>query len=123
MKPVPYDLNPKLDSNIVDSQNNLDNTEKKLGTTLKLAKKQKTAAHAQVKKNSDPPCNSADGCETRHYKGEGEDDSVKYKTNQPLDHDIKATHASLKDAEKSTGKKMKMTSNLQVESESGIEIK
>jgi len=52
------------------------------------------------KKGSDPPHNSADGAETRHYKGEGEDDSVKYDTNKPLDHDIITTHKNLKEAKK-----------------------
>jgi hypothetical protein len=97
-KHTPYDLDPKLDSNIVDSHTNLENTEKKLGKPLKLGL-------ADKKKSSDPPHNSADGHETRHYKGEGEDDSVKYKTDQPLDHDIITTHKNLKAAEKTAGEK------------------
>ena len=92
---TPYDMNPKLDSNIVDSQTNLENTEKKLGKPLKLSLTDK-----KKDKKSDPPSNSADGAETRHYKGEGEDNSTKYRTNQPLDGDIITTHKNMKDAEK-----------------------
>lgn len=45
---------------------------------LGLAEKKQNpkVAHAEIKKTSDPPFNSATGHETRHYKGEGEDDSV-----------------------------------------------
>jgi len=118
VKHTPYDFDPKLDPNIVDSQSNLDNTEKKLGKPLTLG-----LADIKKEKTSDPPHNSADGAETRHYKGENEDNSVKYKTNQPLDHDIITTHQNLKDAEKKKDIKIGSSSNIQVEVDSGNKLK
>ena len=80
-------------------------------------------ADKKKNKSSDPPHNSADGAETRHYKGEGEDNSVKYKTNQPLDHDIVTTHHNLKEAEKKKDIKIGSSSNIQVEVDSGHKMK
>lgn len=78
-----------------------------------------------MKKASDPPFNSADGHETRHYKGEGEDNSVKYDTNKPLDDSIITTHKNLKDAEKRVNqdKKMTVSTNIQVDLDSGMQAK